>query len=366
MRAALVRYASTRLLKGQPDHILVELSCDGHEPAFEAIVSRYRQYLLRVARGTGSAEQAEDVVQQTFLQAYRALQAKEEVAELRPWLRRIALNVSVDLARRTARSEVTRAEERAGGGIESILEERRRVARLVTGLLELPDRQREAIIMREFEGRACEEIASEFGVSGAAVRQLLRRARARLRAGAAAVVPAALVTRMLAYSASHTDAAAGRSAEAIGATGLGLGPKTAVVAASCTALVLGTSAAPLDHVPSERRVTRSPTVAQGAEGNRRAPREHTHRTPAAVPPAQRSAPPVPAGPEGRPGRHEGENDPAPAAESGPRDGQEQDGEGRNDNGVPEREAHEARSGGPEDRVDGQEGQSGEGPGGANG
>src|SRR5207249_5918174 len=72
--------------------------------------------------------------------------------------------------------------------------ERQEVLRAVIAALEaLPDRQRNAILLRELEGRSYEEIATELGVSGGAVRQLLNRARNALREGAYVLTPLELL-----------------------------------------------------------------------------------------------------------------------------------------------------------------------------
>jgi RNA polymerase sigma factor (sigma-70 family) len=206
-------------LKGQRDTILVELAHTGHEPAFEAIVLRHGPYLLRVARAAGPAERAEDVLQQALQQAYLALRKRKPVFELRPWLRRIVLNASVDHSRRTGPPpQLVREEELAGEGVESILERRQQLARLVRAVGDLPDRQRDAIVMRELEGRPFEEIASELGTTGPAARQLVSRARARLKTGVAALIPSALLARL------ETTVAVGGSALAVGALAPAVGP----------------------------------------------------------------------------------------------------------------------------------------------
>ncbi len=159
MRITHLLHAGSRQLKRQPDHVLVELARAGHQPAFEAIVIRYGHHLLGVARAVGPSERAEDVVQQALLQAYRALRGDEEVFELRSWLRRIVLNASVDLSRRAGpRPETVREEDAVGESVESVLQRQHQLAELVRALSDLPDRQREAIVMRELEGRPFEEI----------------------------------------------------------------------------------------------------------------------------------------------------------------------------------------------------------------
>ena len=97
----------------------------------------------------------------------------------------------------------------------------------------LPDRQRDAVVLREIEGRTYDEIASELGVSNGSVRQLLNRARNTLRSGATAVTPLGLLARV--PWAAPGESMATRVAE-ICAGGAGAAALTKVCA---TALVTG-------------------------------------------------------------------------------------------------------------------------------
>ncbi|MDX6671890.1 MAG: hypothetical protein QOI91_2253 [Solirubrobacteraceae bacterium] len=276
LRTALLRHASARWLKGQRDSTLVALAHTGHESAFEAIVLRHGAYLLRVARAAGPAERAEDVLQQALLQAYVALRRRKPVLELRPWLRRIVLNASVDLSRRTGpRPQPVREEELAGESVESVLERRQQLARLVGALGELPDRQRDAIVMRELEGRPFDEIAAELGTSGVAARQLVSRARARLKTGVAALVPSALLARL------ETTVAVSGSALAVGALAPAVGPPV-------TRVPPRHMAAPRQPAPAIH-VTPRPALSSPGEGStgRRSP-DATGDSTGSGPDAQRS------------------------------------------------------------------------------
>jgi DNA-binding CsgD family transcriptional regulator len=73
--------------------------------------------------------------------------------------------------------------------------ERERFESLVSALLTLPIRQRQALLMRELEGRSYDEIAAQLGASNGAVRQLLNRARASVRERLAALIPVELAFR---------------------------------------------------------------------------------------------------------------------------------------------------------------------------
>jgi RNA polymerase sigma factor (sigma-70 family) len=171
-----------RNVRDQPDHRLAELAGGGSEPAFSAIVVRYRDELERYsARMVGSTE-AEDVVQETFIKAHAALLAGGLVDAPRAWLYQVAHNTAVDSIRHPEPGPGGRAgQDRGGGSAEAIAESRADLHDVIAALHDLPDGQRDAIVLRELEGRSYDEIAGRLGITPGAVGQLLRRARVTLR-----------------------------------------------------------------------------------------------------------------------------------------------------------------------------------------
>src|SRR5687767_1951699 len=84
----------------QTDAAAVALARDGDSEAFHWLVDRHSRAVYRLAyRMTGSPQDAEDVVQETFLRAYRQLGRFESRANFGTWLHRIAVNCSIDLIR---------------------------------------------------------------------------------------------------------------------------------------------------------------------------------------------------------------------------------------------------------------------------
>ena len=84
----------------QTDATAVALARDGDSDAFRALVDRHSRAVYRLAhRMTGNPQDAEDVVQETFLKAYRQLGRFESRANFSTWLHRIAVNCSIDLIR---------------------------------------------------------------------------------------------------------------------------------------------------------------------------------------------------------------------------------------------------------------------------
>ena len=207
----------------------------GNDGAFEAIVARYRRPLLRYCSGVLPEGRAEDAVQQTFVSALEALRAPDAEMALKPWLYRIAHNTALNGLRDRALGH-----EELSEGIDGVerpeqaFERGEQLRDTVAAVRGLPERQRDAIVLRELEGRSYDEIASELGVSRGAVRQLLSRARVQLQAGMTALVPFGLLARGP-WGAAGGELGAARVAELCTA-----GAGGAVVTKVCaTALVTG-------------------------------------------------------------------------------------------------------------------------------
>ena len=237
------RLARRPVLSTQSDERLVDLVRAGSDPAFEAIVERYRRALMRYVSRLLPPERAEDVVQQTFVKAYEAMRRDVAELNLKPWLYRIAHNGALNALRDRALVHAE-LDERIDGveRPDQALERTLGLRELVVAVQALPERQRDAILLRELEGRSYEEIALALGVTDGAVRQLLNRARNTLRSAAAAVVPVPLVTRLAAGESAEPVAA--RVAELTGVGGGALAMKLCATALVTGALVGGAAIAP--------------------------------------------------------------------------------------------------------------------------
>src|ERR687898_2796576 len=228
------RLARRPVLSTQSDERLVDLVRAGSDPAFETIVERYRRPLMRYVSRLLPPERAEDVVQQSFVKGYEAMRRDAATLQLRPWLYRIAHNNALN-ALRDRGLRHAELDDRLDGveRPDQALERAQGLRELVVAVQALPARQRDAILLRELEGRSYEEIAAALGVTNGAVRQLLNRARHSLRTAAAAVTPWPLLSRLAA--GESTEPVAVRVGEAFGASAVG-----AVAAKVCaTALVTG-------------------------------------------------------------------------------------------------------------------------------
>ncbi|HEY5317707.1 MAG TPA: sigma-70 family RNA polymerase sigma factor, partial [Solirubrobacteraceae bacterium] len=178
------------MLRTQSDTRLTDLARAGSEPAFEAIVARYQRSLVRYcARMVGEGD-AEEAVQEALLKAHAALLAGEPVRRLAPWLHVVAHNTALSYLRaRSSRPQSADADYEFCATMDSSAEYRQELGEVLEAVRSLPDRQRDAIVMREFEGRSYEEIAARLGSSQGAVRQLLHRARSSVRERLAALLP---------------------------------------------------------------------------------------------------------------------------------------------------------------------------------
>jgi RNA polymerase sigma factor (sigma-70 family) len=261
-RKAPARLAGSAILACQSDDRLVSLVRSGHERAFDAIVDRYRRPLLRYCHGILPESRAEDAVQQTFINAHASLTDADDPVRLKPWLFAIARNASLNMLRQNGWNYDQIPLDFDGvRRPDQILEQRAQLEQTVSALNELPERQRSALVMREFEGRSYQEIAHALGANDGAVRQLLNRARGALRTAATALMPPPLVARML--SGSPPDGR--RAAEVLGglgAAGVAKAGATALVAGS---IVVGAVSGPL--ATNERPMRNGATSsAQGAPG----------------------------------------------------------------------------------------------------
>jgi RNA polymerase sigma-70 factor, ECF subfamily len=176
------------------DQAMIERARSGNAEAFRVLVERHSRTLFRLAfRMTGNESDAEDVVQETFLRAYRQLGKFDERASIGTWLYRIAANYAFDLLRARNRRDARRAvaEEDAADPVFSVPssdpapdrlawsgEVRERVAEAMN---QLSPAERLAFVLRHFEGRGIEEISQALGCQPGAAKHSIFRAVQKLR-----------------------------------------------------------------------------------------------------------------------------------------------------------------------------------------
>lgn len=157
----------------------------GDRSAFQQIVDLTSQKLVRLgARIMGNRADAEDVVQEAYVKAYRALVSGDfdRRASTATWLYRIVVNGAIDQKRtRSRRREATDELVDPGWDGAAFAEARLALSELDDWLALLPAEQRAVLVLQSMEGLNNAEIAKVMGVSEGAVEQRLVRARATLR-----------------------------------------------------------------------------------------------------------------------------------------------------------------------------------------
>ena len=178
-----------------PDSLLVDRVKRGDMHAFEMLVVKYQRRIQRlVARMVRDPEQVEDIAQETFIRAYRALPQFRGESAFYTWLYRIAVNTAkktlMDMKRDPVVTEsalASRGESNETSSLENELSTTetpeavlasREIAQTVNAAIEaLPEDLRQAIVLREIEGLAYEEIASAMNCPIGTVRSRIFRAR---------------------------------------------------------------------------------------------------------------------------------------------------------------------------------------------
>ena len=177
------------------DQMLVERTVAGDQRAFELLVVKYQRRIERlIGRMVRDVDLVEDIAQETFIRAYRALHQFRGEAQFYTWLYRIAVNTAkkalVDLKRNPVMSESAfrssdEDDETSAVGNELTAEETpesvmaaKEIAAAVNAAMEaLPEDLRQAVTLREIEGLSYEEIAEVMRCPIGTVRSRIFRAR---------------------------------------------------------------------------------------------------------------------------------------------------------------------------------------------
>jgi RNA polymerase sigma factor (sigma-70 family) len=192
LEASALTHASRRgllarrspLLKLQGDEKLIAMARSGNPGAFETIVDRYQGRLLGFCRQMlGSTEDAEDVLQEVFVNAYRAMLADEREINLRPWLYRIARNRCLNYLRKPkadAQESMDMVPEVDAASTAERVHNREEFRQILADVNKLPETQRAALLLREMDALSYEEIAAAMDTTVPSVKSLLVRARISL------------------------------------------------------------------------------------------------------------------------------------------------------------------------------------------
>jgi RNA polymerase sigma-70 factor, ECF subfamily len=158
----------------------------GNSDAFRTLVERHSRAVFRLAfRMTGNEQDAEDVVQEAFLRAYKQIHRYESRASFATWVYRIAANYSLDLIR--ARKPVDSDELLLGGlreegaGPDRLFASAKMQESMDRALEELSQQERTAFMLRHFEGQSIDEISEALGIGNNAAKHSIFRAVQKLR-----------------------------------------------------------------------------------------------------------------------------------------------------------------------------------------
>jgi len=164
--------------EGLEDAYLVGRVQEGYLDAFGLLVARHGDRVFGVAlRLLGDPHDAEDAVQEAFIDAWRALPGFRQESSFVTWLHRIVVNRCLQHRRRRPPAILT--DNDVGGGVrpEQVVEERLQAAALRAAIAGLPAKQRLPLVLFEFGSFTYEETATILSVSPATVRGRIYRAR---------------------------------------------------------------------------------------------------------------------------------------------------------------------------------------------
>ncbi|MGE3275058.1 MAG: RNA polymerase sigma factor [Vicinamibacterales bacterium] len=183
------------------DQATVAAASAGDAEAFRTLVERHSRYVYQVAyRMTGSAQDAEDVVQDAFLKAHRQLGRFESRAGFRTWIHRIAVNCSIDLIRARRHRELAHdpADLESGAAAGPVSSDDPLPDRLAFGaevrdqvaaaMQRLTAAERAAFMLRHVEGRSIREVGAALGLKPEATKNSIFRAVRKLRTALAPLV----------------------------------------------------------------------------------------------------------------------------------------------------------------------------------
>jgi RNA polymerase sigma-70 factor (ECF subfamily) len=164
----------------------------GDREAFRPLVERHSRAIFKLGfRMTGNEQDAEEVVQETFLRAYRKIDHFESRANFGTWLYRIASNCALDLLqRRKPQQQNTPLEDEEGvelplptpnPGPERLLLSGELKQKLTEAMARLTPVERSAFVLRHFEGRSIEEIGKALELKENATKNCIYRAVQKIR-----------------------------------------------------------------------------------------------------------------------------------------------------------------------------------------
>jgi RNA polymerase sigma-70 factor (ECF subfamily) len=178
----------------ESDGAVVVRAQSGDGDAFRLLVERHSRSVFRLGyRITGNEQDAEDVVQETFLRAFKQLKHYESRSSFSTWLYRIASNYALDLIRgRKRRADKHDSDSEEGRSVlddivapappqDRLMFSSQVQQRIAAAMEDLSELERSAFVLRHFEGLSIEEIGGMLGTSLNATKHSIFRAVQKLR-----------------------------------------------------------------------------------------------------------------------------------------------------------------------------------------
>ena len=170
----------------------IQKTLSGDAKAFEWIMKKYQKRVYyTVMQVVMNHDDADDILQDTFIKAYTKLETFDSSYPFYPWLYRIAINTSLNHQKKKARLRAVSLDEVDGNNNHADLaespsqmfdvEENELVRNLKKALSKIPDEQRTVFILRVQDGLSYQEISDTMNISIGTVMSRLSRARDKLR-----------------------------------------------------------------------------------------------------------------------------------------------------------------------------------------
>lgn len=176
--------------KGEPaDAALVERCLRNEADAWDSIFARHRRRVFHIAyKFTGRHDRAEDLSQEIFLKVFRSLEKFNREADFGTWLASVARNFCIDAYRAGRRERESLVEDVLGydhapstaANPQRLLEDQDRRALLRRGLDQLPEKLREAVVLRDLFGLSYQEMAERLRLPEGTVKSRINRGREEL------------------------------------------------------------------------------------------------------------------------------------------------------------------------------------------
>ena len=177
--------------RAQPfDGAIIDRCLGGDEAAWEQVVARFKRKVFHIAyKFTGRHDAAEDLTQEVFLKVFRSLDKFHRDADFSTWLSSVARNYCIDHYRASKREKEVVVEDlvafdlapaSVGSNPHRALEDHDRRRFLRRGLEALPEKLREAVVLRDLHGLSYQEMADQLGLPEGTVKSRINRGREEL------------------------------------------------------------------------------------------------------------------------------------------------------------------------------------------